>query len=313
MRSLLLFSLFVLSYEAGFSQTHEPLRFSPLPDDGYWEYELHDHSYGENPPYVYASIEVMGDTVINDIPYTLLLDRRLNSEASEISRATCAVRLDETGKWRHIGIQSSDGSCHFPVEFLYLSQITAYAPKQNLDQEIEIGGQKYAIATTSYLLYMRWGTGGSGGSHSRLYAEGIGQLSSRLSWTNHSQAGGGGGHRDHRLVYARVEGRVYGTTVVSTADNPRPPQEVSAVRTIYPNPFRDEVRISFDTSTAAPVAYAVYDIMGRRVLTGFIPAGSTEATVAFDLGPAGIYFIEFLGEGVRREVHRLVRFPADSR
>jgi len=61
---------------------------------------------------------------------------------------------------------------------------------------------------------------------------------------------------------------------------------------VYPNPFREEVTISFILGQPGPVVLKVYDVLGRAVgvlVSGFLPAGMHEARwEAGDL-PGGVY------------------------
>lgn len=301
------------SPQSAASQGSDLNRFSPLIQGGYWEYELYDHSYGDSPPHAYVSIATKGDTSLAGQNYTLLIERKFDAQKEEISNQTCGIRINEQDRYSIVGLSSEDGSCILSVEAAYRSRATAYAPTIHLDTSVVIGGKAYDVPAIAELRLIEMGTGGSGGAHIRLYAEGIGQIEDYREGRAHHQAGGGSARLEHRLIYAHVGGHSYGTSVVSTTNSAEAAYEPWLVNTIAPNPFRDEVRVSLKASVAQAVTYTVYDVLGRQLLSGDASPGATPTTIRLDPGPAGIYFIEFRDEEGRREVRQLVRLPSAIR
>ncbi len=61
---------------------------------------------------------------------------------------------------------------------------------------------------------------------------------------------------------------------------------------VYPNPFRDQTTLSFDTKTADPIRLAVYDVLGREVsvlLDGTVEPGTQEMSFDGRGLPSGVY------------------------
>ena len=315
-----IFGVFISAFLALLSQasaqTSDLTRFSPLPQGGYWEYEMYDyHSSTEIPqPYVYVSYSAESDTLIGRDTFTVLEERKFDGHRNELSTQRCGVRITTQNKWQLIGISSEDGSCPLALEFLFRYNLHIYSsPKIYGDQSIDIGGQTYEVSAVADAIWYTHGTGGSNSTHRRGYAEGIGQYSEERSGRSHPQAGGEGRSYKHKLIYASVGGRAFGVSAVSTDHPPGPADAYPLIQSISPNPFGDEIRVTLQATSATAVDYTVFDALGRRISSGTFPLRSTAQTIRLDASPAGLYFIELRDRNGHRDVRPLVRVPLSDR
>ena len=112
---------------------------------------------------------------------------------------------------------------------------------------------------------------------------------------------------DHLPVYARFDFQPLPTST-EDASAPQP----FALRTPYPNPFRDATTLSYTLPAPAEVRLDVFDALGRLVATveqGVRPAGLHEVAFrAADALPPGLYIARLTADG-QRATRRLVRVP----
>ena len=111
-----------------------------------------------------------------------------------------------------------------------------------------------------------------------------------------------------RLSYARIDGVEYGEPF-PVATEETPPESVLALA-VYPNPSRGETTVRFALDAPQRVTLAVFDVLGRRVLTddlGAQPSG--EGTRGLDAAslPAGLYVVRLTGDAGARATTRVVR------
>lgn len=110
------------------------------------------------------------------------------------------------------------------------------------------------------------------------------------------------------LSYARIDGVEYGTPFpVATEGSPEPD---ALALTVFPNPLRGTAAVRFTLDRPQGVSLAVYDVLGRRVLSedlGVQPAG--EATHRLNVAPlpSGIYVFRLDGDAGARATARVVR------
>lgn len=117
------------------------------------------------------------------------------------------------------------------------------------------------------------------------------------SW--HSVAGAWGASW-HMWIEAVVD--------VITAGEVAAPAAATGMTALFPNPARETVRVSFRSAEAAEARIAVYDLLGRSVITAYEGvAGAAEQTVAFSTAglSAGSYIVRF-ESGRTVETERLV-------
>jgi hypothetical protein len=78
--------------------------------------------------------------------------------------------------------------------------------------------------------------------------------------------------------------------------------------TLYPNPARDEFRISFTSAGEIEAAIIVTDMSGRKVLSDRILCrpGRNELRYAMNGWPSGIYFVSLKEAELKRTVRLVV-------
>ncbi|MEP0548356.1 MAG: T9SS type A sorting domain-containing protein [Rhodothermales bacterium] len=112
------------------------------------------------------------------------------------------------------------------------------------------------------------------------------------------------------LEYARVGALEFGTERFPVAAEPTAPEESALTLAVYPNPVRGDATVRFALDVPQRVTLAVFDVLGRRVLTtdlGPQPAG--EAMHRLDVArlPAGLYVVRLTGDAGTSGTARIVR------
>ncbi len=114
---------------------------------------------------------------------------------------------------------------------------------------------------------------------------------------------------EERLRYARIGGVEYGTQFpVSNEDVAAP--ESSVALAVYPNPAYDATTISVTLDEPQRVTLAVYDVLGRRVLSenlGGLPAAVQTHRLDLAALPPGIYLVQITGGAGTQATTRFVR------
>jgi hypothetical protein len=112
------------------------------------------------------------------------------------------------------------------------------------------------------------------------------------------------------LAYARVAGVEYGTPRFPVAAEPGPPEVLAALAlSVWPNPARGQATVAFTLASPALVRAAVYDGLGREVLTrdlGMLPVGQHEAALDLSHLAPGLYAVRVAAGGASGTV-RFVR------
>jgi hypothetical protein len=105
-------------------------------------------------------------------------------------------------------------------------------------------------------------------------------------------------HRPNRLWMAGGIGADYGIEPLDLdgVDTEGGPERAQPVFTVYPNPARDHVTISFEAPAGEPVTVRVYDLMGREVarVVDVRPAAGSREEVVFRPGAYGLAAANYL-------------------
>jgi hypothetical protein len=79
---------------------------------------------------------------------------------------------------------------------------------------------------------------------------------------------------------------------------------------IYPNPFKEEVNITFNIATQSDAQLAVYDLQGRKVVTllaGQLPAGQYSYVKNLGKLVPGMYMISLSSDTEAPIVQKLIK------
>ncbi len=95
------------------------------------------------------------------------------------------------------------------------------------------------------------------------------------------------------LVYAKINGKEYGSIPVSVSTKDKRVPTSFVLSQNYPNPFNPITTISFELPSRLPVSLKVFDLLGKEVssiVSGELEGGSyTRQWNAADI-PSGVYF-----------------------
>lgn len=70
-------------------------------------------------------------------------------------------------------------------------------------------------------------------------------------------------------------------------------QETAAPALVYPNPFVDVLHLQWSGTFVTPLLLDLYDLQGRKILTHYLPAGTSSYELQASTLPAGCYLLRF--------------------
>lgn len=190
-------------------------------------------------------------------------------------------------------------SCPFGSDFGGSAACSSgtYEVSGGYEQSVTVGGETVEAARKGYRRDGAEFVGFTFAADIGLVYEDAGGYAPFFRWTRH-------------LTYARVGGVEYG--------DPRFPvsgEEVAAPASVvalslYPNPARGAATLNLSLDAPQRVTLAVYDVLGRRVLSddlGALPAGEASHRLDIAALPPGVYLVRLDGEAGARATSRLVR------
>jgi len=105
----------------------------------------------------------------------------------------------------------------------------------------------------------------------------------------------------HEAAIEAFSGRGIGSGEDAGVDEPLPgPSENIRMIGAYPNPFRGEVRIEFETRGPSAVTVRIHDALGELVETimdAYLPGGLHSVSWQPDSRSSGIYFVDIIASG----------------
>jgi hypothetical protein len=123
------------------------------------------------------------------------------------------------------------------------------------------------------------------GEYSYTLAKGLGLYSFEDSWYQ--------GNSNTTLVYAKINGKEYGTKILVSVKNPPVVPIVFALFQNYPNPFNPTTTIRYQLPGVSHVDLKVYDVLGREIATLVNErqtVGSHSVNFSANTLPSGVYF-----------------------
>ncbi len=290
--------------------TTAPWRYHPMGVGDMWEYAywvdpLVEPSYLDH----YERLQVVGDTVISDTLYTVLVGRGFALDGAPEDTSRYTVRFDTANAvfverslspgnmlWPWAGPgdtwacrldASFPGDPHTPTDELCYAWSMASAPLSGYvdggyDRQLYIGEQPVQVTAKSFHSFV-------GVDVWLDYAAGIGLV--------YSAANEAGGY--HRVLgYARVGGVAYGTPLV--ASEPAGPSPSAPAITVSPNPSHGQFAVAVTLTSRDPILLEAYDTLGRRVhqQVMILAAGSHAVSVDASQWGRGLYIVRVRAGGV---------------
>lgn len=111
------------------------------------------------------------------------------------------------------------------------------------------------------------------------------------------------------LTFARIDEVEYGTEQFPVSTEGAP-ESAAVALSVYPNPSHAAATVRFTLDRAQRVKLAVYDVLGRRVLSedlGAQPVGETSHRIDLATLPAGVYVVRLDGGIGTRATARIIR------
>ncbi|WP_457653153.1 T9SS type A sorting domain-containing protein [Rhodocaloribacter sp.] len=119
----------------------------------------------------------------------------------------------------------------------------------------------------------------------------------------------GGNLFGSELMYAEVNGVVYGSPIFTAVETKTEVPEQFGIASIYPNPFSDKAAITYRLLEPSAVTVEVFDALGRRIWWDRTPkraAGSGRLDLVRQGWPAGTYLVRLITERGAQSVRTVV-------
>ncbi len=265
-------------------ESPEWLRYYPMAVGNVWQYSVTNTILST---FDYHVFNVARDTSINGDRYFIVNRESFDERKVFKSKATCAVFPEGGPWWQDLTGQCQPTGC-FPVYGLGLDHFI-----NGLPGEAEIGGYDYEFELLSSPSSGGCGPGGRGCMALYLKAASDLGLYSCISTRFGTSYPAVDTVETAILDYAKIDGREYGTPVVSTGIIP----QTGAGRSFkgpFPNPFSTEFVLEIEEVQGSVLHVEIIDALGRFVNTEtlIVPRqGSLRHTVDGADWPRGVYLI----------------------
>lgn len=267
-------------------------RYYPLQVGNVWEYRGSGLQPGD------FRVEIVGDTVIDGTRY--FLEAYASYQNSELDPGSSyPVRFDTT--MANVLARWDDGTESIWQLSRSCPLSTPFGDVDCADEQVEVtGGSDEAFE-------LFWGQVLAGVTLKSFHATTRSYFIADIGWGGYDLVVEPGGTR---LSYARIDGVEYGEPFPVAAE-PATPEESEFALSVYPNPSRDAATLQVSLDAPQRVRLAVYDVLGRRVLSrdlGAQPAGETTHRLDGAALPAGVYVVHLAGDAGARATARIVRY-----
>lgn len=303
----LAFALGLILPLAGLAQSPPaPERWLPLQAENEWIHRVqscHTSATTTCSPVYYLRQQVVGDTVLAGEPHALVTAERFDSTGTTLMEALTAMRVTAEPA---VEVTLLEGEAE-ALEGAYGWSCGERPLPEDAGEiyDMPIGGITYALTISEA------GVDCSSGSIDRYelasFALDVGIVGGWAAF--HVFASSSTSTVGAELVFAKVDGVTYGANPVAS----EPPAEAPGafrILTAYPNPFREAATVAFALPALEPVALAVFDARGRRVLTrdlGMLPAGPHQVVLDGPGLAPGLYLVRLVTASGQRATQRLVR------
>lgn len=296
LRSMRLSLLLLLVATGARAQEATTADFFPFDSGNEWEYVVANDG---NPNAVtvlgYVSVRAHRDTLVDGLPGAVYSVVRRNADGQVATSTICTGYLDGSSWYASPGSDCALGEDQLRGGRHWIPGAQAGGP-------VSISGDIYeAPALSKFSIPLGIGPGGSGASYAWGHAAGLGlhywqEIYQRRLPPAYSS------RRTGRLVYAKIGGKTFGASVVSSA----PVLEITSDGlkiASFPNPFQSSVNLSTN-SLAGPVDLVLYDMLGRTV---WETVASSSVTIDLSRLPSGIYLLRAEDQVGRVSTRRLIR------
>lgn len=310
-----LLPLVVLWSSSAFAQTVEDARFTPLQVGNRWHYvyEFRGWFIGEQPrePPVfdgYLITEVKYDTLIGVEPHRVLLARHFDKNGVVTAAYSCAIKVLGDGSVSYASVDRIPGMCSreeptlndLPLPMadgglnLNLRRDTV-----NVPATIPVGDTGYSFPITA-----RHSSNTREYGHSFYYAADLGlyRIVHSLYPRSYGSWSSAGYTRTYRLVYAEVDGNVFGQALAVASEPLVVAGSVSLrVGPAYPNPAQGTAWFPVEAPEPGIFTLSVVDVRGRVVSSRRTAQGGV-SSLAVDVEglAAGIYLLRLTAPGGQR-------------
>ncbi len=194
-------------------------------------------------------------------------------------------RIDFPDLLGHFDMRSAFGDTLY-----FRAPDTLFYVQGGYDQQIQVGNEVVEVAALKCF--------GAGGIllWSGCYAADVGFVR-------------GGNLFGSELMYAEVNGVVYGSPIFTAVETSEEVPEQFGIASIYPNPFSDKAAIAYRLLEPSAITVEVFGALGRRIWwdrTSRRAAGSGSFVLGRRGWPAGIYLVRLTTERGAQSVRTVV-------
>ncbi|NQV71809.1 T9SS type A sorting domain-containing protein, partial [bacterium] len=270
-----------------------------------WDYKITDVSQTGAP----------GPFLVFDIPEENLVDGRIQKvlraqerEADGTLRDESSCLIDVLGSNQYsapslLSCSETGGQCRCMnrmVDTVIQDNKSQYVSVQ---EQVPIGPWDYWVDGKASYAFVGTGTGGSGGGSSWTRGTDIG-LIQYGAWTSCHWAAPNCKDTSWRadLVFAKVDGQIFGATAVDVEERDVPFQMENGVSQPFPNPTMGLVSFEVRVSSPQTVSITIFDLLGREVAAAqkrMVPAGQSMIHIDTNLlMRSGVHFVTIRGQTV---------------
>ncbi|MEP0548355.1 MAG: T9SS type A sorting domain-containing protein [Rhodothermales bacterium] len=281
------------------ADTTSAWRYLALDVGNVWEYERWADVCAPEPPFCepepdgFTRIRVLGDTTLDGTAYWIIREARIRQSGTLAWTQDALVRYDSTEARAYEYRLDGELWDYWPGGL--------YCPL-DLPFEWEEGCQDYGYAESYEQVVF---------GEPALVKHFVTQLGTYAFVADLGLVSSSGGDfvtAGMDLTFARIGGVEYGSEQFPVAAEPAP-SESALTLAVYPNPVRGDATVRFALDAPQRVTLAVFDVLGRRVLTtdlGPQPAGEVMHRLDAARLPAGLYVVRLTGDAGASATARIV-------
>ncbi len=273
------------------------LEYYPLQTGDYWQYETisYDCSMGGQPcvpDTSIGSVEAVGDTLLpNGFHYETMVYNSDNIYERIDSLTGCVFRYDSSSPNKERQVDSlfaALGDTFLTIEKNPYSLLGSFkASYASVMSDTILGAPTRTKSFREFPPVID-----AEGEFDYTLSSGFGLCSFDDSWF--------GGCSDTYLVYAKINGKEYGTKILVGVKNPPVVPAVFALFQNYPNPFNPSTTINYQLPIISHVTLEIYNVLGEKVVYwdyGMMDAGRHNQVVNMTRFPSGVYFYRLSTHG----------------
>ena len=288
------------------AQDIHPSRFAPNEPGNQWQFKINEFE-GAEAPGAYIDFEIeLADTMISNLSYRILRAEAYDKELDNLFQRRCAFRQAE-GVGQFVELDDDRKACHLAFPLVLPFNQAIIKEKDTLT----ISESTYVVDATATYVHTFQGSGGEHGIVVHRAASDVGVFYYKMEHYGRSLHPVTGDEIwEAVLVFARINGSVYGIKEVATLTGKNLPLKKARIPTLFPNPFNGAFNFEIEGFQEGRIRVEVYNMLGQRVMNRIMNYDGGLVRIELESAESGIYLLQVsdsYGRQLRKLASRIVQ------